>query len=66
MAKNVLGVNNDLLYYLIRLDQTSGWVPPNASDQRMYKLAHTGSVYKRDKKMVWGKILKASLNTPSW
>ena len=32
----------------------------------MYQLTHTGAVHNRDKKMVWGKILKESLNNPSW
>ena len=66
MAKNVMGVNNDPLYYVISPDQPAGWVPPNDFYQQMYQLPHTGSVYNRYKKMVWGKILKAYLNTPSW
>ena len=32
----------------------------------MYQLPHTRAVYNRDKKMVWGNILKAYMNTPSW
>ena len=66
MAKNVMGVDNDPLYYVIRPDQLAGWVPPNDFEHRMYQLPHTGDVYNTDKKMVWGKILKAYLNTPSW
>ena len=66
MAKNVMGVDNDPLYYSIMPDQPAGWVPPNAFAQQMYQLTHTRAVYNSDKKMVWGNILKASLNTPSW
>ena len=65
-AKNVMGVDNNPSYDLIRPDQPADWVPPNAFDQWMYQLPHTGDVYNRDKKMVWGKILKEYLNTPSW
>ena len=32
----------------------------------MYQLPHTGAVYNRDNKVVWGNILKESLNNPSW
>ena len=49
MAKNVMGVDNDPIYYAIITDQTAGWVPPNSFDQRMYQLPHTGDVYNRDK-----------------
>ena len=66
MAKNVMEVDNDPIYYLISLDQPTGWVPPNAFEERMYQLPRTGAVYNRDKKMVWGNIIKAYLNTPSW
>ena len=66
MAKNLMGVDNDPLYYVIIPDQPAGWVPPNAFEQKMYQTPHTRDVYNMDKKMVWGKILKASLNTPSW
>ena len=66
MAQNVMGVDNNPLYYVIRPDEPAGWVPPNAFEQRMYQFPHTGSVCNRDKKMVFGDILKASLNTPSW
>ena len=52
MAKNVMGVDNDPLYYVIRPDHLAGWFPPNAFEQQMYQLPHTGAVYKRDKKMV--------------
>ena len=44
MAKNVIGVKNDPLYYVIRPDQTAGWVPPNAFEQQIYQLPHTGDV----------------------
>ena len=53
MARNVMGVDNDPLYYVVRPDQMAGWVPPNAFEQIMYQLPHTGAVYNRDKKMVW-------------
>ena len=65
MAKNVMGVNKDPLYYVIRSYQPAYWVPPNAFEQRMYQLPHTGDVYNRDKQMVWVKILNTYLNTPS-
>ena len=55
MAKNVMGVDNDPLYYVIR---------PNAFEKRMYQLSHTKAVYNRDNEVVRGKILKASLNNP--
>ena len=61
-----MGVNNDPLYYVIRSDHPAGgWVPPTAFVQEAYQLSHTGSVYNRYKKIVWVKILKASLNNPS-
>ena len=63
MAKNLMAVDNNPLYYVISMDQPGGWVPPNAFEQRMQQLPQTGDVYNRDKKMVWEKILKASLNT---
>ena len=66
MANNIMGIDNNPLYYVISPDQLENWVPPNAFDQRMYQLPHTGTVYNRDNQMVWGNILKASLNTPSW
>ena len=66
MSKNVMWVDNDPLYYVIRPDQISGWVSHNYFDQWMYLPTHTGAVYNRYKKMLWGNILKASLNTPSW
>ena len=56
----------DPLYYVIRLDQPVGWVPPNDFEQWIYQLPHTGTVYNIKKKIVWGKILKAYLNNPSW
>ena len=62
MAKNVMGVDNDPLYYVIRKDHPEWWVPPTAFKQRMYQLPYTCPVYNRDKKMVWGKNIKASLN----
>ena len=43
-----------------------GWVPLNPFEKHIYQLPHIGDVYNRDKKMVWGKILKAPSNTPSW
>ena len=66
MDKNVMGVDNDPLYYAISPDHPEVWVPPNSLEQRVYQLPHTGAVYNRDKKIVWGKILKSYLNTPSW
>ena len=66
MTKNLMRVDNDPLYYVRRPDQPADWVPPNAFEKRMYQLPHTGDVYNRYKKMVWVKILKAYLNTPSW
>ena len=66
MAKNVMGLDNDPLYYLIRMNQSEGCFPSNDFEQQMYQLPHTGNVYNREKKMVWGNILKAFLNTPSW
>ena len=66
MAKNVVGVDNDHLYCVIRLDHPAGWVPPNAFEKRMYQLPHTGAVYNREKKMLWVNTLKESLNTLSW
>ena len=66
MAKNVMGVYNYPLYYVIRPDQPAVWVPLNASEQQMYELPHNGAVYKRDNKIVWGKILNSSLNISSW
>ena len=57
-ANNIMGVDNDPLYYVISPDQPSGWVPPNAFKQQMYKLPHTGAVYNMDKRMLWGNILK--------
>ena len=66
MAKNVMGVDNDPLYYVIRTDQPSDWVPPNHFEQQMYQLPHNRDMYNRDRKMIWGNILKESLNTPSW
>ena len=55
MAKNMMGVDKDLLYYVIRPDHPEGWVPPNILEQKMYQLSHTGAVYNRDKKIVWEK-----------
>ena len=66
MAKNVMGVYNDPLYYVIRPDQPGCWVPQNYFEQRMYQLPHTGAVYNREKKMLWVNTLKESLNTLSW
>ena len=66
MAKNVMAVDHNPLYYVISPDQPVGWVPQNASGHRVYQLPHIGAVYNRHNKMVCGKILKASLNTPSW
>ena len=65
MANNVIKVNNDHLYYVIRPDQPAGWVPPNAFEQKMCQLPHTGAVYNRGNKIVWENILKAYLNTPA-
>ena len=48
-----------------RPDQPVVWVLPNGFEHQTYQLAHTRDVYNRDKKMIWVKILKASLNTPS-
>ena len=47
MAKNIMGVNNKPLYSVISSDQPVGWVPSNASGQRVYQLPHTGDVYNR-------------------
>ena len=33
MSKNVMGFDIDPLYYVIRLDQPVGWVPPNDFEQ---------------------------------
>ena len=66
MSKNIMGVDNDPLYYIIRPDHPAGLVSPNSFKQRMYQLPHTRAVYNRENKMVWGKILKLSINTPSW
>ena len=66
MAKNLMGVDNNPLYYVISPDQPAVWVLPNAFEQRMYQLPHTGAVYNRDKKIEWGIILKAYMNTPLW
>ena len=66
MAKNVMGVDNYPLCYVIRPDHLVLWVPLDAFEQQMYQLPHTGAMYNRDKKMAWGNILKAFLNTPSW
>ena len=66
MANHVMGVDNNRIYDVIRPDQPSVWVPPNAFEQRMYQLPHTGALNNRDKKMVRGNIFKASMNTPSW
>ena len=33
MAKNLMGVKNNSLYYIIRPDQPEGWVPPNSFEQ---------------------------------
>ena len=52
MAKNVMGVDNDPLYYVIKLDQPAVWLPLNAFEHHMYQLPHTGAVYNRDNKMV--------------
>ena len=52
IAKNIMGVNTDPLYYVISPDQPVGWAPPNSFYQKMYQLPHTGSVYNKDKKMV--------------
>ena len=65
MANHVMGVDNNRIYDVIRPDQPSVWVPPNAFEQRMYQLPHTGDVCNRDKQMVWVKILNTYLNTPS-
>ena len=66
MVKTLMGSDNDPLYAVIRLDHPEGWVPPNAFEQRVYQMPHTGYVHNRDKKMILGKIIKAYLNTPSW
>ena len=66
LSTNVMGVDNDPLYYVIRPDHPAGWVPPNAFEKRMYQLPHTGTVYYREKKMLWVNTLKESLNTLSW
>ena len=66
MANHVMGVDNNRIYDVIRPDQPSVWVPPNAFEQRMYQLPHTGALNNRNKKMVRGNIFKASMNTPSW
>ena len=47
MSKNVMGVDNDPLYYVIRPNQTTGWVPLNTFEERIYQLPHTGAVYNR-------------------
>ena len=65
MAKNVMGVDKDPLYYVISPDHPAGWVPPNAFEKRMHQLTHTWAVYNRGKKIVWGKTLKSFLNNPS-
>ena len=66
MTKNIMRVDKDPLYYVIRPDQPADWVPPNAFEKRMYQLPHTGDVYNRDNTFFGGEILKSSLNTPSW
>ena len=66
MSKNVMGVNIDPSYSIIRPYHPVGWVPLNPFEKHIYQLPHIGDVYNRDKKMVWGKILKAPSNTPSW
>ena len=55
MAKNVMGVNNKPLYYVISPDQPAGWVPPNSFEQRMYQLTHTRAVYNRETKWNGGR-----------
>ena len=47
MANNVMGVNNNPLYYVIRPDQPAGWVPPNTFEHHRCQLPHTGAVYNR-------------------
>ena len=59
-------MDNDPLYYVISTDQPAGWVPPNVFEQKIYQLPHTGAAQNRDKTIVWGKNLKAYLNTTSW
>ena len=66
MAKNFMGVDNDPLYYVVRPDQSLGWVPPNYFEHHMYQLPHTRAVHNKNNKMVWGNIPKLFLNTPSW
>ena len=52
MVKNVMRADNDPLYYVIRPDHLAGWFPPNAFEQLMCQLSHSGAVYNGDKKMV--------------
>ena len=52
MANNVMGVDNDPLYYVISPNQPVGWIPPNSFEQQMYQLTHNGYVYNKDNKMV--------------
>ena len=66
MANNVIGVDKNPIYYVISTDQPAVWVPPNVFKQKIYQLPHTGAVQNRDKTIVWGKNLKAYLNTTSW
>ena len=41
MAKNLMGLDNDPLYYVIIPDQPAGWIPLNAFEQQMYQLPDT-------------------------
>jgi len=65
MTKNVKGVNDDPIYYVIHPSRIAGWVINTMFDIRIYQLPYVWAVYQADKKMVWDKILKAAMTTPS-